>query len=132
MTKLNSRLREALIAARDLSGAADAPHGAGDSTRGRKLPQSTRVRALVAEQLVRMGFDATAIERELAAERAKSHRRLEELKAEAVAQSGVRADSLRGMVDAQRAALGGVVGIGSRRRSTSLSTARSKSGRRTA
>ena len=86
MTKLDSRLREALIAARDLSGAADAPHGAGDSTRGRKLPQSTRVRALVAEQLVRMGFDATAIERELAAERAKSHRRLEELKAEAVFQ----------------------------------------------
>jgi hypothetical protein len=112
MTKLDSRLREALIAARDLSGAADAPHGAGDSTRGRQLPQSTRVRALVAEQLVRMGFDATAIERELAAERAKSHRRLEELKAEAVAQSGVRADSLGRMVDAQRAALAGVIGIG--------------------
>ena len=112
MTKLDSRLRKALIAARDLSGAADAPHGAGDSTRGRQLPQSTRVRALVAEQLVRMGFDATAIERELAAERAKSHRRLEELKAEAVAQSGVRADSLGRMVDAQRATFHGVIGIG--------------------
>ncbi len=111
MTKLDSRLRKALIAARDLSGAADAPHGAGDSTRGRQLPQSTRVRALAAEQLARMGFDATAIERELAAERAESHRRLEELKAEAVAQSGVRADSLGRMVDAHRAALGGVIGI---------------------
>jgi hypothetical protein len=111
MTKLDSRLRKALIAARDLSGAADAPHGAGASTRGRQLPQSRRVRALAAEQLVRVGFDATAIERELAAERAQSHRRLEELKAEAVAQSGVRADSLGRMVDAQRAALGGVTGI---------------------
>jgi hypothetical protein len=60
MTKLDSRLREALMAAHDLSGAADAPHGAGDSTRGRQLPQSTRVRALVADQLVSMGFDATA------------------------------------------------------------------------
>ena len=65
-----------------------------------------------AEQLVRIGFDARAVERELAAERAKSHRRLEQLKADAVAQSGVRADSLPRVVDARRAALGGVVGIG--------------------
>jgi hypothetical protein len=111
MTKFDSRLREALIAARDLSGAVDAPQGAGGSTRGRQLPQSTRVRALAAEQLKRLGFDSATVERELAAERAQSHRRLEELKAEAVAQSGVRADSLGRMVDAQRAALSGVIDI---------------------
>jgi hypothetical protein len=106
------RIREALTAARDLSRAADARGGAGSFSTGRRLPQSKQARALAAEQLVRMGFDATAMERELAAERAESHRRLEELKADAVAQSGVRADSLGRMVDAQRAALGGVVGIG--------------------
>lgn len=59
-----------------------------------------------------MGFDAVAVEREVGAERAQSRRRLEQLKADAVAQSGMRADSLRRMVDAKRAALGGVVGIG--------------------
>jgi hypothetical protein len=112
MTKLDSRLRKALIAARDLSGSADAPHGAGDSTRGRQLPQSTRVRALAAEQLARMGFDTATVERELVAERAQSRRRLEELKADAVAQSTGRAHSLQRLVDARRAALEGVVAIG--------------------
>ncbi|WP_142248558.1 hypothetical protein [Mycobacterium colombiense] len=112
MTKLDSRLREALKAARDLSGRRDAPQRAGDSTRGRQLPQSTRVRALAAEQLVRMGFDATSIDRELAAERAENHRRLEKLKAEAVAQSGARAETLGRTVDAQRQAWGGVIGVG--------------------
>jgi hypothetical protein len=81
MTELDSpRIRQALIAARDLSRAADAPHGASDSSRGRQLPQSTRVRALAAEQLARMGFDTATVERELAAERAQSRRRLEELR----------------------------------------------------
>jgi hypothetical protein len=58
-----------------------------------------------------MGFDTATVERELAAERAQSRRRLEELKADAVAQSPTRARSLQRLVDARRAALEGVVGI---------------------
>jgi hypothetical protein len=113
MTELNTaRIRQALIAARDLSRVEGARGGAGSFLTGRRLPQSNRARALAAEQLVRVGFDAALVERELAAERAQSHRRLEQLKADAVAQSGVRADSLRRAVDARRAAFGGVVGIG--------------------
>lgn len=113
MTELDTRrVREALSAARDLSRAADARGAAGGLSMGRRLPQSTRARALAAEQLARLGFDLKAVERELAAERVESHRRLQELKASAVAESGARADSLNRLVDAQRAALGGVVGIG--------------------
>ncbi len=59
-----------------------------------------------------MGFDTASLERELAAERAESHRHLEELKADAVAQSTARAHSLQRLVDARRAALEGVVAIG--------------------
>jgi hypothetical protein len=76
MTELDPRIRQTLIAARDSTRATDAGHGASESSRGRRLPQSTRVRTLGAEQLARMGFDATSVERELVAERAESHRRL--------------------------------------------------------
>lgn len=110
MTELDTpQIRQALTAARELSRTADARGG---FSTGRQLPQSKRVRALAAEQLVRMGLDPTAGERELADERAQSRRRLEQLKADAVTESGVRAESLHRIVDAQRAALGGVVGIG--------------------
>ncbi len=102
MTELDSRIRKALLAARDLSGA---------TSRGRRLPQSAQVRALAAEQLARMGFDNAALERAMAAEREDSHRHLEELKADAVAQSPARAHSLQRLVDARRAALEGVVGF---------------------
>jgi hypothetical protein len=113
MTELDTaRIRQALAAARDPSRVEGARGSAGSFLTGRRLPQSKHARALAAEQLVRIGFDTRAVERELAAERAQSHRRLEQLKADAVAQSGVRADSLRRVVDARRAALGGVVGIG--------------------
>ncbi len=113
MTELDAtRIRQALTAARDLSRIADARGGAGSFSTGRRLRQSTGARSLAAEQLIRMGFDAAEVEREVGAERARSRRRLEQLKADAVAQSGVRADSLRRTVDAQRAALGGVVAIG--------------------
>lgn len=109
----SARVREALSAARDLSRSADARGGAAGVSRGQRLPQGARARALAAEQLARIGFDAAAVERELAAERAQSRHRLEQLKADAVAQSGVRSGSLRHLVDAQRAALGGLIGIGS-------------------
>src|SRR5262249_46427056 len=114
MTKLDSRIHRALVAARDLSRAADAPHGASYSTKGRQLPQSIRVRSQAAERFARMGFDKATVERELAAERAQSHRRLEELKADAVAQSPARAHSLQRLVDDRRAALEGIVAIGPR------------------
>jgi hypothetical protein len=110
MTELDTpQIRQALTAARDLSRTADVRGG---FSTGRRLPQSTKARAVAAEQLARMGFDAAAVEREVRAERAQSRRRLEQLKADAVAESGVRAESLSRMVDAQRAALGGVVAIG--------------------
>jgi hypothetical protein len=113
MAELDSpRVLEALLAARDLSRSADAPRCARDSTRGRQLPQSTRVRALAAEKLAQMGFDNATVERALAAERAESHRHLEELKADAIAQSPARAHSLQGLVKARRAALEGIVAIG--------------------
>lgn len=108
----SARVRAALSAARDLSRSADARGGAAGVSRGQRLPQGTRARALAAEHFARIGFDAAAVERELAAERAQSRNRLEQLKADAVAQSGVRSGSLRHLVDAQRAALGGVIGIG--------------------
>jgi hypothetical protein len=106
------RVRKALLAARDLGRAADAPQSAGDSTRGRQFPQSTRVRALATEKLAQLGFDNATLERALAAERAESQRNLEKLKAGAVAQSPARAHSLQRLVDARRAALEGVLGIG--------------------
>jgi hypothetical protein len=110
VTELDARrVREALVAARDMAGAADARRAAGVTSRGRRLPQSTRARALVAEHLARIGLDAAAVERELAAERAESHSRLEELKAAAVAQSAAQAASLRHLVDTERAALDGLV-----------------------
>src|SRR5689334_18531383 len=106
------RVHEALLAARELSRAVDAPQGARDSTRGRAFPQSTKLRALTTEKLEQLGFDNATLERALAAERAESRRQLEQLKADAVAQSPERAHSLQRLVDARRAALGGVVGIG--------------------
>jgi hypothetical protein len=113
MAKLDSpRILDALHAARALSRAADAPQGASDSTRGRRLPQSTRVRTLAAEKLAQMGFDNAVLERALAAQRAESHRHLEKLKADAVAQSAARAHALQRLVDARRAALDGIVAIG--------------------
>ncbi len=112
MAELDSpQVRKLLLAARDLSRAADAPQRASDSTRGRRLPQSTQVRALAAEKLAQMGFDNATVERALAAERAESHRHLEKLKADAVAQSPARALSLQRLVDARRAALEGVAGF---------------------
>jgi hypothetical protein len=112
MTEIDSPpVREALLAARELSRSLDAPQRARDSTRGRQLPQSTRVRELATEELARMGFDDAALERALAAERTESNRHLEKLKADAVAQSPARAQSLQRLVDARRAALGGVVGL---------------------
>jgi hypothetical protein len=106
------RVREALLAARHLSRAEDVPGGAGGFSMGRRLPQRMRARALAAEQLAQMGLDAATVETELAAERAQSDRRLQELKAHAVAQSGARAESLRRLVDARREALGGLVSVG--------------------
>jgi len=112
MAELDSpRVREALLAARDLSRTADAPQRAIDSTRGRRLPQSTRVRELVTEKLAELGFDNATVERALAAERAENRRRMEELKSDAVAQSPARAHTLQRMVDARRAALEGVVAV---------------------
>ena len=112
MAELDSpRVRKALLAARDLSRTADAPQRAIDSTRGRRLPQSTRIRELATEKLAELGFDNATVERALASERAENRRRIEELKADAVAQSPDRAHSLQRMVDARRAALEGVVAV---------------------
>lgn len=128
------RVRKALAAARDRGVAArdlgaEPPPGVSGPVRGRQLPQSMRVAALIAEHLARIGLDAETMEHELAAERAESDRRLNELKADAVAQSGARAASLQRLVEAERAALGGLVATtggprpGTERRSTSASTA---------
>ncbi len=105
----SSRVREALAAARDLSKTADAPWGNGGPSGGRSLGRGTRIRTLAAEQLARIGFDAEAVERELAAERAERQRRLKELKADAVAQSGPRAESQRHLVEGEVAKLDGLV-----------------------
>ncbi|MCW2690323.1 MAG: hypothetical protein JWR37_5213 [Mycobacterium sp.] len=109
MTELDpQRVREALIAARDMTRAADARSLAGGTATVQRLPQSTRVRALVAERLARIGLDAAAVERELAAERAEGHRRLGELKADAVAQSASRAASLSRVVNNEVTVLDGL------------------------
>jgi hypothetical protein len=102
---------EALQAARDLSLAADASQSVRASTRGRQLPQSTRIRALAAEKLAEIGIDSATVERALAAERAESRRHLDKLKADAVAQAAPRAHSLQLLADARRAAIEGVVAI---------------------
>jgi hypothetical protein len=104
------RVREALLAARDLSRTADAQRAI-DSTRGRRLPQTTRLRELATQKLAELGFDNATVEHALRAERAENHRRVEELKADAVAQSGTRAEYLQRLVDARRAALDGVVAV---------------------
>ena len=89
----SSRVREALAAARDLSKSAEALWGDNGPSRGRSLGCSTRLGALVAEQLARIGLDDKTVERELSADRAEGKRRLSELKADAVAQSGSRAET---------------------------------------
>lgn len=105
MTELDARrVRDMVAAAKDLSRATGA-RGAGGST----LPQSTRASAVAAEHLARIGLDDATMERELAAERAENHRRLEELKADAVTQSAARAGSLRRLVGDQLARLDGLV-----------------------
>lgn len=105
MTELDARrLRDMVAAAKNLSQATGA-RGADVST----LPQSTRASAVAAEHLARIGLDDAMIERELATEREENHRRLEGLKADAVAQSAARAESLRRLVGDQLARLDGLV-----------------------
>jgi hypothetical protein len=106
------RIREALIAARELASVGAARQAAAGTASGRVLPQGLRVRALLAEHLARIGPDAAAVERELAAGRAEVARRLEDRKTEAVRQSASRADALRGIVAAQRDALEAVAASG--------------------
>jgi hypothetical protein len=106
------RIRDALIAARDLTNlGATRRHTAGTSS-GHVLRQSTRVRALLAEHLDRSGPDAAAVERELAAGRAESVRRLAQHKVDAVRQSTSRAGALRSLVEAHKAALQSVAASG--------------------
>jgi hypothetical protein len=101
MARLDARrISEVVAAAKNFSRTAEA-RGASVST----LPQSTRASAVAAEHLARIGLDDATMERELAAERAENHRRLEELKADAVAQSAARAESLRRLVGDQLARL---------------------------
>lgn len=110
MTELDARrVHDVVVAAKNFSRAADARRGAGGSSTGRWLPQGTRARAVAAEHLASIGLDAATVERELTAERAESQRRLEEFKAEAVAQSAARADSLRRLVGERVAGLDGLL-----------------------
>lgn len=105
MAELDARrLRDMVAAAKNLSRATEA-RGTDVST----LPQSTRASAVAAEHLARIGIDDATMDRELATERAENHRRLEELKADAVAQSAARAESLRRLVGDQLARLDGLV-----------------------
>jgi hypothetical protein len=64
---------------------------------------------VVADRLARIGLDADTVERELAAERPENERLLGKLKADAVAQSGTRAATLRKQVDDYAADLGDLV-----------------------
>lgn len=113
MTDLDAeRIREALTAARELASVGAARRAAAGTASGRVLPQGTRVRALLAEHLARIGPDAAAVERELAAGRAEGARRLEERKIDAVRHSASRAAGLRGLVAAQRDALEAVATSG--------------------
>lgn len=99
------RVREFLAAANDSSRVG----GPGGPLRGRRLQPGTPVQELIADRLARIDLDADTVEAALAAERPANEHLLNELKADAVAQSAAQAVALNQMVDDYAANLGGLV-----------------------
>ncbi|RDH77767.1 hypothetical protein DVS77_15520 [Mycolicibacterium moriokaense] len=109
MSTRDDRVQKSLVAAQHLKRDDDTAFGAANPARGRRVLPGKRVKEQVEEQLRCAGIATEALERELAAERAESERRLAELREEAVSQSGSRAESLRHLLDGAIAAVDGLV-----------------------
>jgi hypothetical protein len=82
-----------------------ADRGTAPSVRGR----NESFGAQVIEELNRVGFDKSAVERALDVDRRQNKLRRDRLHADAIAQSAARSESLRQVALAQRSALGAVV-----------------------
>ena len=109
MSAPDERVGEALFAAQHLTRDDDSAFGAASPARSWRLPPSAGTHKQVAEQLSRIGIDTDAFERERAAGRAESERRLTRAKEDAVSQSGGRAESLRHLLDDSAAAFDDLV-----------------------
>ncbi len=99
------RVREFLAAGRDFNRVG----GAGGPLLGRRLQPGTPLQELAADRLARIDLDADTGEAALAEERPANESRLNELKADAVAQSGAQAVALNQIVDDYAANLGGLL-----------------------
>jgi hypothetical protein len=99
-------IREALIAARDITAARDARHAHARPRAQLRTPTDRRLLdGALAAGLAKAGVDVGQWEGELAKSRTRGRARLDELKADAVRQSAAHAEELRSGVEGRRKAL---------------------------
>jgi hypothetical protein len=102
-----ARIREALIAVWDMDAARDARHAYARNARRLHTPTDRRrLDGALAAGLAKADVDVEQWEAELANSRTGGRRRLDELKADAVKQSGAHGEELRSGVEGRRKALG--------------------------
>src|SRR5437764_11795314 len=100
MTKPDvAHIRQAVIAARDITAARDARRAYARPAAHLRAPTDHRLDGALAAGLAKAGVDVGQWEEELAKTRTGGRHRLEVLKADAVRQSGARAKELRSGAD---------------------------------
>ena len=107
-----ARIREALIAARDITAARDTRLANARPQALRSPTDRRRLDGALTAGLAKAGIDVGQWEAELAKSRTAGRRRLDELRADAVKQSGSRAEELWSGVEGRRKALDLLAGTG--------------------